>query len=103
MLNWSFASASADEWRMATKMPPDSPEGVAFQKFADLVKDYTKGELVIQIYPSEQLGQTEAVLEQLSAGTVQLYAEEVDYLAKWVPDMSYLSAPFVFESRGHWL
>lgn len=102
VVGWSGAMAE-DSWRMATKMPPESPEGQLFQKFADLVKEYTHGELTIQVFPSEQLGQAEAVLEQLSAGTVHIYAEDADYLAKWVPDMSYMSSPFVFASRDHWL
>lgn len=97
------ADAQAETWRMASKQPPDSPEGIVFQKFADLVGTYSDGKLDVQVYPSEQLGQAEAVLEQLSAGTVQVYAEDADYLAKWVPDISYLASPFVFADRDHWL
>ena len=95
--------AQAETWKMATKMPPDSPEGIIFQKFADLVGEYTNGELTIKVFPSEQLGGTEAVLEQVSAGTVHVYAEDADYLAKWEPDMSWGSASFMFDDRAHWL
>ena len=56
--------AQAETWKMATKMPPDSPEGIIFQKFADLVGEHTNGELTVKVFPSEQLGGTEAVLEQ---------------------------------------
>ena len=62
-------------WRMAHKMPPDSPEGLVFQKFADLAQEYSGGKLEIKVYPNEQLGKTQAVLEQLKLGTVHLYAE----------------------------
>ena len=93
----------AETWKMATKMPPDSPEGIIFQKFADLVGEYTDGELTVKVFPSEQLGGAEAVLEQVSAGTVHIYAEDADYLAKWEPDMSWGSASFMFDDRDHWL
>ena len=96
-------AAQADTWKMATKMPPDSPEGIIFQKFADLVGEYTNGELSVKVFPSEQLGGAEAVLEQVSAGTVHIYAEDADYLAKWEPDMSWGSASFMFDDRDHWL
>lgn len=96
-------AAQADTWKMATKMPPDSPEGIIFQKFADLVGEYTDGELTVKVFPSEQLGGAEAVLEQVSAGTVHIYAEDADYLAKWEPDMSWGSASFMFDDRDHWL
>ena len=96
-------AAQAETWKMATKMPPDSPEGIIFQKFADLVGEYTNGELTVKVFPSEQLGGAEAVLEQVSAGTVHIYAEDADYLAKWEPDMSWGSASFMFDDRDHWL
>lgn len=96
-------AAQAETWKMATKMPPDSPEGIIFQKFADLVGEYTDGELTVKVFPSEQLGGAEAVLEQVSAGTVHIYAEDADYLAKWEPAMSWGSASFMFDDRDHWL
>lgn len=93
----------AETWRMATKQPPDSPEGQAFQLFADKVAEYSNGELEVRVYPSEQLGDTEASLEQLQAGTIHIYAEGGTYLQKWVPAIKYLSAPFLFDSREHWV
>jgi tripartite ATP-independent transporter DctP family solute receptor len=102
-LTVSFAATSyAETWRMATKMPPDSPEGQGFQLFADKVKEYSNGELEVTVYPSEQLGKTEAILEQMQAGTVQVYPEGSSYLSKWVPDLKFMSAPFLFDSRDHW-
>ncbi len=56
----------------------------------------------VKVFPNEQLGKTEAVLEQIQAGTVHLYPEGSSYLAKWVDDVKYSSAPFMFESREHW-
>jgi len=83
-------------------MPPDNPEGQAFQLFADKVAEYSNGELEVRVYPSEQLGDTEATLEQLQAGTVHVYPEGSSYLQKWVPAVKFLSAPFLFDSREHW-
>jgi TRAP-type C4-dicarboxylate transport system substrate-binding protein len=96
-------AAQAETWRLATKVSPESPEGLVFQRFADLTEKYTSGELKVQIFPSEQLGGTEAILEQLSAGTVHLYGEDASWLAKWVPDISYMDGSFTFDSREHWL
>jgi TRAP-type C4-dicarboxylate transport system substrate-binding protein len=87
----SFAATSyAETWRMATKQPPDK------------VGEYSNGELEVTVYPSEQLGKTEAILEQLQAGTVHVYPEGSTYLSKWVPDVKFMSAPFLFDSREHW-
>ena len=97
-------SAFADvTWRMAHKMPPDSPEGVVFQKFTDLVDEYSNGEMKIKMFPNEQLGKTNAVMEQLKIGTVHMYAEGSTYMKKWVPDITWTSPAFLFDDRDHWV
>lgn len=98
------SNALAEEsWRMAHKMPPDSPEGLVFQRFADRVEEYSNGELTVKVYPNEQLGKTDAVLEQLKLGTVHLYPEGSTYMNKWLPDIKFISAAFLFEDREHWV
>lgn len=94
--------SAAETWRFATKMPADSPEGKVFQYFADRVGEYSKGDLKVQVYPSEQLGKEAAVLEQLELGTIQLYAEDAFFLQKWVPDIKWISPPFMFKDRASW-
>lgn len=95
--------AQAETWRMAHKMPPDSIEGQLFQLFADKVAEKTDGELEIDVFPNEQLGSDDTVLEQLQIGTVNVYPEGGSYLQKWVPAMKFTSAPFLFDDREHWV
>jgi len=101
---FGFAALAADvEWRMAHKMPPDSPEGKVFQRFADLVGQHSNGRMNIKMFPNEQLGKTNAVMEQLKLGTVHLYAEGSTYMKKWVPEITWMSAAFLFDNRDHWV
>lgn len=100
-LTMSGAQA-AEQWRMAHKMPPDSPEGLVFQRFADLAEEYSGGGIKIKVYPNEQLGKDDAVLEQLKIGTVQLYAEGSTYMKKWVDDLDWIGAAFLFDDYAHW-
>lgn len=101
-LAMTSGSALADTWRMTSKMPADSPEGKVFQKFADLTKEYTDGELTIDIYPNEQLGKEDAVLEQLQMGILNIYAEGFGYMKKWAPELDWTAAPFMFDDFDHW-
>ena len=71
----SVSQAAEIVWRMATKQPAESNEGKAFQRFADKVAEFSNGRVEVKVYPNEQLGKTEAVLEQIQAGTVHLYPE----------------------------
>lgn len=97
-------AASADTtWRMATKMPVDSPEGRVFERFAELTEDYTDGALTITVFPNEQLGKEDAVLEQLQANIIQLYAESYGYMKKWEPALDWTAPSFVFDDYDHWV
>ncbi len=96
------SAVSADVWRMAHKMPPASIEGEIFQAVADRIAVKTEGKITVQVYPAEQLGKDDAILEQLQLGTVHIYPEGSSYLQKWVPEIAFTGAPFLFESRDHW-
>ena len=99
----SAAAAPEVVWRQSTEQPADSLEGQGHQKFAELVKKYSNGRMEIKIFPSEQLGKKAAVIDQLQAGTVHIFNSTAAYLSKWEPAMKYISAPFVFDDRAHWL
>jgi len=103
-LTLAFATAvhAQVNWKMTHKMPPDSAEGLAFQKFADLVKEKSGGKMIVKIFPVEQLGKTEAVLEMLENGTIQVYPEGDNYLQKYVDEIKFVNLPFVFENREHY-
>ncbi|MCK6453167.1 MAG: TRAP transporter substrate-binding protein [Alphaproteobacteria bacterium] len=96
-------AARAETWKMATKQPADGPEGKVFQYFADQAGKYSGGKLTVQVFPNEQLGKEAAVLEQLKVGTVHIYAEGSVFLQKWVPDIRWSNAPFLFDDRDHWV
>jgi tripartite ATP-independent transporter DctP family solute receptor len=84
-------------------MPAESSEGQVYQKFADLVKEYTAGKLSVQVYPAEQLGKEAAVLEQLQLGTIQFYVDSAFFMQKWVPDIKWIAPSFLFSDREHWV
>jgi tripartite ATP-independent transporter DctP family solute receptor len=104
ILTMTFATAVPAQvnWKMTHKMPPESAEGLAFQKFADLVKEKSGGKMIVKTFPAEQLGKTEAVLEMLQNGTLQVYPEGETYLQKYVDEIKFTNVPFVFENREHY-
>lgn len=96
------SAVSAETWRMAHKMPAESIEGQIFQAVADRIAERTNGKINVQVFPAEQLGKDDAILEQLQLGTVHIYPEGSAYLQKWVPEIAFTGAPFLFDSREHW-
>lgn len=90
-------------FRMATKMPFQSPEGRAFLYFADLVKKKSKGKLIVNVYPSEQLGKTEVSLKGVQMGAIDIYAEGISYLKMFIKEYEYITPPFLYRNREHFL
>lgn len=88
---------------MAVQNDLDSPEGRTFVHFAEKVAEYSGGDLTIRLYPNELLGKSEAVLEQLTMGAVQLYATGSVFMQKYVPEIRWISAPFMMDDRDHWV
>ena len=103
LLGMSALSAQAQTWRMASKMPADTPEGKVFQKFADLTKEYSGGKLTVQVYPAEQLGKEAAVLEQTQLGAIHIIVDSAFFMQRWVPDIKWIAASFLFDDREHWV
>jgi TRAP-type C4-dicarboxylate transport system substrate-binding protein len=98
----SSTQAAAETWRMATKVPADSFEGHLHKEFADKVNEYTNGGVNINVYPSEQLGDAQTVLEQVSSGIIDIFVDDVSYLNRFNEDITWTSAPFLFDDRDHW-
>lgn len=99
----ALPASARDTWRMATDQQADSPEGKAYQRFADLVAKYSNDQLTITIFPASQLGSASAMLEQISGGLIQVFPDALADASKWVPDVQYVSSPFLFHSRAQWV
>jgi tripartite ATP-independent transporter DctP family solute receptor len=94
--------AQAETWKIAMQSPLDSPEGKGHKLFAEKVAEYSGGKLTVEFFPSEQLGKPDSILEQLQAGIVQVWTSSMNNLQKFVPEMTYIVAPYLFEDRAHW-
>lgn len=94
--------AAAETWRLSSQVTPDSIEGQAYELFAERVATYSDGDLEIRIFPNAQIGDIDAVVEQLSAGVIQLAPSAMTFLARWEEDIRYASAPFLFDDYDHW-
>ncbi|WP_366655131.1 TRAP transporter substrate-binding protein [Fodinicurvata sp. EGI_FJ10296] len=69
-----------------------------FQDFADSVAERTDGELTIQIFPNEQLGNENELVEQAKAGGVDITAPSMPSASLLVPSLEMPSAPFLWDS-----
>ena len=66
--NRRSSSNSATWWR------PNTPKGLAAEKFKELAEKYTGGKVKVEVYPNSQLYKDKEELEALQLGAVQMLA-----------------------------
>ncbi|HOX11465.1 MAG TPA: TRAP transporter substrate-binding protein [Spirochaetia bacterium] len=87
--------------RLAETHPADYPTTLGDQKFAELVKERSKGRIEIQVYPGSQLGQERAVIEQVQFGAIDFTRVSISPLASFVPVFNALQLPYLYRSEDH--
>jgi tripartite ATP-independent transporter DctP family solute receptor len=69
--------------------------------FTKLVNERAAGKLKINFIQGEQLGNDQQVIEQMIAGSVQVYGDVLDWYANWVKDFAILGWGFTFRDAAH--
>ncbi|MEO8410744.1 MAG: TRAP transporter substrate-binding protein, partial [Propionivibrio sp.] len=87
--------------RLAENQPESNPVTVAMYKFADLVKEYSNGQVIVQVFPGAQLGQETETIEQTQAGIIDLTRVNSVPLANVSPSMGAFTLPYVFANWNH--
>ncbi|WP_029098898.1 TRAP transporter substrate-binding protein [Brevibacillus thermoruber] len=88
-------------FRLADTHPPDYPTVIGDKKFAELVNERTNGRIKIEVFPSGQLGEEKAVLEQIQLGAIDFTRTNANPLAEFNKEFSVLGLPYIFESDEH--
>ncbi len=100
MLTASLASAEI-VLKLGHIADPENPYAQGAVHFAKLVKERTKGEVDIQVYPSSQLGNQRDLVEGLTFGTVDMTLTSNAVLGNFIPEISVLDLPFIFRDLDH--
>lgn len=74
---------------------------ILFNKFAELVKEKTNGEIEIDIYANGQLYGQKDALEALKLGTLDLAMSDTALWANYDAACGVMDMPYIFKSREH--
>lgn len=80
---------------------PVHPYGQGATKFAELVTQKSGGEIVVEVFPSSQLGSQKDLVEGLVFGTVDMALVGTAVLGQFQPQISIFDLPFLFANRDH--
>ncbi len=66
------------------------------QKFAELVSAKTNGQVKVEIFPAQQLGNIKEILQGISLGTIDMAQESESFMDAFDKDYTIFGTPFMF-------
>lgn len=94
--------ASADiTARLGTSLPDTHPQTLGAQKFAELVKEKTDGEVSVQVFSNGMLGNDVNMTSMVQSNTLDFTVPSTATLASLNPNFSIISLPFQFDDEAH--
>jgi tripartite ATP-independent transporter DctP family solute receptor len=88
-------------FRLADTHPPDYPTVVGDKKFAELVSQKSNGRIKIDVFPSSQLGEEKAVIEQVQLGAIEFTRVSTGALGGFNKQYEVFSLPYIFDNDEH--
>ena len=99
--NASAASNQKFTLKLSHQMAPDHTLNSVAQKFSDLVKAKTNGNVEVQVFPSAQLGGEKDNAAALKTGMLDLGIIAVEQYPSFVPESAVLVLPYLYKDYAH--
>lgn len=88
-------------FRLAETHPPEHPTVQADKEFAKLVSERSNGRIKIDVFPSAQLGEEKAAIEQVQMGAIDFTRVSSGPLAEFNKQLGVYSLPYIFDNDEH--
>lgn len=97
------AAASVPEYVLtyAENQTPDYPTTEGGERFAELVRERTRGRIEILVYPDAALGEEVSVAEQLKYGGIDFARMSLSTLTHYSDMANVLLMPYLYENPDH--
>ncbi len=70
-------------------------------RMGDLLKEWTRGRITVQVYPSAQLGSEKETIEQTQLGAIDINRVNINPLTQIEPLLKVFSLPYLFRNAEH--
>lgn len=103
LVAFTFASCQSKHKsiKLAHGLDTSHPVHKAMEFLAEKLKENSKGELTVQIYPSNQLGSERECVELLQIGSLGMTKVSAAVMSSFAPDFQVLSFPYLFRDKEH--
>ncbi|WP_454020017.1 TRAP transporter substrate-binding protein [Azospirillum sp. Marseille-Q6669] len=94
-------AAAKTTLRLGHGLAKGHPVDVSLDEFAKLVRERSKGDLDIKVFPAGQLGQQRELIEQMQNGALDLVHANASPLAAFEASFGVYDMPFLFRDSDH--
>lgn len=95
-------SANAEiSLRFGYEAPRSDTQHAAAKKFDELLKEKTKGEIKLKLFPDSTLGNAQTMISGVRGGTIDLEMSGSPNFTGLVPKLNVIDIPFIFKERAH--
>lgn len=96
-----FAQDKPVTIRIASAFEQSTDMMQAAKRFADLVKERSKGAIDVKLFPGGQMGGEKDIVEAMKLGEVEMGVLGTYPIVSLTPKYSFFDAPFVFRDKEH--
>jgi TRAP-type transport system periplasmic protein len=97
---WTTTGMAQQALRLGHHHAPGGQVDQTAQKFAEIVKAKSNGQIAVTIYPSAQLAQEREAFALLNQGVIDLTLTSVGLMDQFYPPVAVTALPFVFRDWG---
>ncbi|HBO37294.1 MAG TPA: hypothetical protein DD638_01390 [Pasteurellaceae bacterium] len=87
--------------RFGYEAPRSDTQHTAAKKFNDLLKEKSKGELKLSLFPDSTLGNAQTMISAVRGGTIDLEMSGSPNFTGLVQKLNVIDIPFIFKDRTH--
>jgi TRAP-type C4-dicarboxylate transport system substrate-binding protein len=91
------------EFKLGYINSPVGPMHEAALRFGELLREATKGQYSIKVYPSSQLGNERELTEAVTLGTVDMTLSGPTPVSWYIPEYSMVNCPFIYKDLKHYM
>ncbi|QLB13747.1 tripartite ATP-independent transporter DctP family solute receptor [Bisgaardia hudsonensis] len=98
---FSATAVAQTSLRFGYEAPRSDTQHLAAKKFNDLLKQKTKGEIKLSLFPDSTLGNAQTMIGAVRGGTIDLEMSGSPNFSGLVSKLNVIDIPFIFKDREH--
>lgn len=99
--NTGGSSSGAVTVKVSLSQAATEPPVKAAEYFKEIVEERSNGEIKVEVYPDNQLGNERDVIEGMQLGTVEMAMTSVAPFSSFVPSVNIFCLPFLWRDKEH--